>query len=78
MMTEMLKIGMNTDLSQMMEKLVEYMEIDIKNLLDKTVKVLPQVVYGIVGIVLIFFVLVVLVPCIEVYMGGWLLSAYGL
>ena len=78
MMTEMLKIGMNTDLAQMMEKLLEYMDIDIKNLLDKTIKVLPQIVYAIVGVVLIFFVLVVLVPCIEVYMGGWLLSAYGI
>ena len=76
MMTEMLKIGMNTDLAQMMEKLLEYMDIDINNLLDKTIKVLPQLVYAIVGIVLIFFVLVVLVPCIQVYMGGWLLSAY--
>lgn len=78
MMTEMLKIGMSTDLAQMMEKLVEYMDIDIKNLLDKTMKALPQIVYAIVGVVLIFFVLVVLVPCIEVYMGGWLLSAYNL
>lgn len=78
MMTEMLKIGMNTDLAQMMEKLLEYMDIDIDNLLSKTIKVLPQIVYAIVGVVLIFFVLVVLVPCIEVYMGGWLLSAYGL
>lgn len=77
MMTEMLKIGMNTDLAQMMEKLLEYMDIDINNLLDKTIKVLPQIVYAIVGVVLIFFVLVVLVPCIEVYMGGWLISAYG-
>jgi len=78
MITEMLKIGMNTDLPEMMEKLVEYMEIDINNLLDKTIKVLPQLVYALVGVVLIFFVLVVLVPCIEVYMGGFLLSAYGL
>lgn len=76
MMTEMLKIGMNTDLAQMMEKLLDYMEIDINNLLDKTIKVLPQIVYAIVGVVLIFFVLVVLVPCIQVYMGGWLLDAY--
>ena len=66
MMTEMLKIGMNTDLAQMMEKLVEYMEIDINNLLDKTIKVLPQLFYVIVGVVLIFFLLVVLVTCIHV------------
>ena len=78
MMTEMLKIGMSTDLVEMMEKLLEYMEIDINNLLDKTIKVLPQIVYILVGVILIFFVLVVLVPCITVYMGGWLFSAYGL
>jgi len=78
MMTEMLKIGMTTDLPEMMEKLVEYMKIDIDNLIDKVVKALPQLVYGIVGVFLIFFVLVVLVPCIEVYMGGWMFSAYGL
>ena len=78
MMTEMLKIGMTTDLPEMMEKLVEYMKIDIDNLIEKVIKALPQLVYGIVGVFLIFFVLVVLVPCIEVYMGGWLFSAYGL
>ena len=75
MITEMLKIGMQTDLSEMMEKLVEYMEIDIDNIMEKIMKVLPQVVYVIVGVVLIFFVLVVLVPCIQTYMGDFLFSA---
>ena len=41
-------------------------------------KVMPQIVYVIVGIVLIFFVLVVLVPIIQVYMGTFLFSAAGL
>ena len=77
MITEMLKIGMQTDLPEMMEKLVEYMEIDIDNIMQKTIKALPEAVYFVVGIVLIFFVLVVLVPCIQVYMGGWLISAAG-
>ena len=77
MVTEMLKIGMQTDLTEMMEKLVEYMEIDIDNIMGKIMKALPQVVYAIVGVVLIFFVLVVLVPCIQVYMGNFLFSAYG-
>ena len=76
MTTEMLKIGMQTDLTEMMEKLVEYMEIDIDNIMTKIMKALPQVVYAIVGVVLIFFVLVVLVPCIQVYMGNFLFSAY--
>ncbi len=77
MITEMLKIGMQTDLAEMMEKLVEYMEIDIDNIMQKIMKALPQIVYAIVGAVLIFFVLVVLVPCIQVYMGNFLFSAYG-
>ena len=77
MITEMLKIGMQTDLSEMMEKLVEYMEIDINNTLEKIMKVMPQVMYSIVGVVLIFFVLVVLVPMIQVYMGTFLFSAAG-
>ena len=75
MITEMLKIGMQTDLSEMMEKLVEYMEIDIDNIMDKIMKVLPELVYAIVGVVLIFFVIVVLVPCINSYMGNFLFSA---
>ena len=76
MTTEMLKIGMQTDLTEMMEKLVEYMEIDIDNIMTKVMKALPQIVYAIVGAVLIFFVVVVLVPCIQVYMGNFLFSAF--
>ena len=76
METEMLKIGMQTDLSEMMKKLVEYMQIDIDNIMTKIMKALPQAVYLIVGVVLIFFVLVVLVPCVQVYMGNFLFSAY--
>ena len=76
MQTEMLKIGMQTDLTEMMQKLVEYMQIDIDDIMNKIMKALPQVVYAIVGCVLIFFVLVVLVPCVQVYMGNFLFSAY--
>ena len=77
MITEMLKIGMQTDLGEMLYKTLNYMEVDIKNLLDKIIRTLPQVVTVIVGILLIFFVIVVLVPLIQVYMGTFLFSAYG-
>lgn len=76
MITEMLKIGMQSDLAEMMEKLLEYMEIDIDNIMAKIMKVLPQIVYIIVGALLIFVTLVVLVPMIQIYMGTWLFSAY--
>ena len=77
MITEMLRIGMQTDLVEMMGKLLEYMEIDIDNTMQKIMKALPEIVYSIVGVVLIFFVVVVLVPCIQVYMGTFMFSAYG-
>ena len=76
MCTEMLKIGMQTDLAEMIEKMLVYVEQDINNTLEKIVKVLPEVAYAFVGVVLIFFVVCVLVPMIQVYMGGWLFSAY--
>ncbi len=77
MITEMLKIGMQTDLAEMMEKLNNYMQIDIDTIIKRIIKVLPQIIAVFVGIVLIFVVLVVLVPMIQVYMGGWLFSAAG-
>lgn len=77
MIIEMLNIGMSTDLKEMMAKLLEYLQTDIDNTIAKIMKVLPEIVYLIVGIALIFVVIVVLVPCINVYMGGWLFSAAG-
>ena len=77
MTTEMLKIGMQTDLTEMIAKLLEYMEQDIDNTMEKVIKILPEVSYAFVGVVLIFFVIVVLVPCIQMYMGGFLFEAYG-
>jgi type IV pilus assembly protein PilC len=76
MCTEMLKIGMQTDLPEMISKMLEYVETDIDNTLQKIVKVLPEIAYIFVGIVLIFFVVAVLVPVISLYMGSWMFSAY--
>ena len=76
MIIEMLKIGMQTDLPEMMDKLVEYMEIDINNTIEKITMVLPQVMYSVVGAVLIFFVVIVLVPMIQIYFGNFLFDMY--
>ena len=78
MAIEMLNIGMRTDLKEMMAKLLEYMQIDIDNTIRRIMKVLPEIVTLVVGIALIFVVVVVLVPCIQAYMGGWLFSAAGI
>ena len=75
MSAEMLKVGMQTDLPKMMDKLMEFIESDIDTILQRIMKVLPEVSYILVGVVLIFFVCVVLVPCIQVYMGGFMFSS---
>lgn len=72
MISEMLKIGMRTDLSEMMDKVNVYLESEIEESLARFVKLLPEVAYIFVGIALIAFTLTVLVPVINVYMGGFI------
>ena len=74
MAIEMLKIGMEADLVEMMDKVSEYIEQEIEESIQKTIKVLPEITYVFVGIVLVFAVLTIMVPLIDVYMGGFLLD----
>jgi len=74
MAIEMLKIGMQADLVEMMDKVEEYIQQEIDESIQKTIKVLPDVTYAVVGVVLIFFVITVMVPLLDVYMGGFLLE----
>ena len=74
MEVEMLKIGMQTDLPDMMEKLLNYMDVDIQNNLTRIMTVLPEISYMFVGALIIFLVVVLLVPCINLYMGGFVLE----
>lgn len=74
MAVEMLKIGMESDLVEMMDKVSEYIEQEISESIQKTIKTLPEITYVFVGIVLVFFVITVMVPLIDVYMGGFLLE----
>lgn len=74
MAIEMLKIGMQSDLVEMMDKVEEYIKQEIDEAIQKTIKVLPDVTYALVGVVLIFFVITVMVPLLDVYMGGFLLE----
>lgn len=72
MVNEMLKIGMRTDLSEMMDKVNSYIETEIEESLARFVRLLPEVAYSFVGVALIAFVITVLVPVINVYMGGFI------
>lgn len=72
MVSEMIDIGMKTDLAEMMEKVNEYILMEIEESIARFVKWLPEVTYLFVGIALIFFVITVVVPIIDVYMGGFI------
>lgn len=77
MILEMLKIGMETDMTTMIDKILEFMEDDIEITINRITKVLPEVGNIVMGVILVFFVLIVLKPIMEVYMGTFLLDAYG-
>ena len=68
----MLKIGMEADLVEMMDKVSGYIEQEIDESIQKTVKALPEVTYVFIGIALVFFVITIIVPLMDVYMGGFL------
>ena len=72
MVLEMLRIGMETDIVEMVEKIVEYMQSEIDITIERIVKTLPNISMSIMGIVMIIFVIVILVPIMEVYMGSFL------
>lgn len=72
MVSEMINVGMKTDLPEMMEKVNEYIESEIDESIARFVKVLPEITYLFVGIVLIAFVITVVLPIVDVYMGGFL------
>ncbi len=76
MALEMLRIGMETDITDMINKIVEYMEDEINITIERTIKILPQISMSIMGIVMIAFVILVLKPIMEVYMGSFLFDAY--
>ena len=78
MVTEMLKIGMETDIKMMMGKITEYISDDIDITMGKIMSVIPQVSMAIAGVVLIAFMIVILKPIMDVYMGNFLFDAYGL
>lgn len=78
MVIEMLKIGMETDIKNMMSKITDYVSDDIEITMARITAAVPQVAMGISGVVLVFFMIVILKPIMEVYMGNFLFDAYGM
>lgn len=72
MVSQMVEVGMQTELSTMMDKVNEYIQMEIDESLERFQKILPEVTYSFVGAALILFTIVILVPLVIVYMGGFI------
>lgn len=71
---ELLKKGSKNNLIEVIEKVIEYINIEIENEMNRLLKILPEISYGIVGISILIFVITVLLPCIQIYLSGFLFS----
>ena len=69
---EILKKGNKTTMSEMLTKAVEYMNFEIEIQDNKLYKVLPGISYTIVGITILLFTITIIIPCIQIYLGGFL------
>ncbi len=78
MALEMLRIGMETDIGEMVDKIVEFLNDDIEITIEKIVKILPNVSMAIMGVVMVFFIIIVLKPVMELYTGSFLFEKYGM
>jgi type II secretory pathway component PulF len=78
MVKEMLRIGMETNMSEMIENILKFIDEDIDITIRRITSVLPQVSMGFMGIILVGFVIIILKPIMEVYMGSFLFEANGM
>jgi len=78
MVQEMLRIGMETDMPSMIENILNFIDEDIRITIEKITKTLPTVATCFMGVILVGFVIIVLKPIMEVYMGSFLFEANGM
>ena len=69
---EMLKKGASGNLSELMEKVEQYMDFEIENEINKLLRILPEISYTIVGIAVLIFIITIIMPVMQVYLGGFL------
>lgn len=71
-MLEILKKSERSETQETLEKIIEYLDTEIEKETRKVMKLLPKISYSIIGVLLILFLLIILIPCIQVYLGGFL------
>lgn len=69
---EMLKKSANNKSTEITEKVIKYVDFEIENQINRLLKILPMISYGVVGIAILIFTVLILIPCIQVFLGGFL------
>lgn len=69
---EMLKKSTISKSDVNLEKVVEYLDIEIENETKRVMNLLPKISYTIIGIIIFLFLIIILIPCLQVYLSGFL------
>lgn len=69
---ELLKKGSKAKSLHIFDTAIQYIDKEIEKEISRTLRILPEISYILVGIALLVFILTILVPCIQIYLGGLL------
>lgn len=69
---ELLKKGTKSKSVLAAESTIKYIDKEIEKEIDRVLKILPEISYIAVGIALLIFVITILIPCMQIYLGGFL------
>ena len=69
---ELLKKGTKAKNIHILEIALQYIDKEIEKEMNRTLRILPEISYIFVGIALLTFIITILIPCIQIYLGGFL------
>ena len=69
---ELLKKGTKAKSLYTIDTAIQYIDNEFEKELDRVLRLLPEISYILVGIVLLIFVITILIPCMQIYLGGFL------
>lgn len=69
---ELLKKGSKARSVHTLDTAIEYIDKEIEKEISRTLRILPEISYILVGIALFAFIVTILVPCMQIYLGGLL------
>ena len=69
---ELLKQGSKAKSIHTFDMAIQYLDREIEKEISRTLRILPEISYVLVGVALLVFIVTILVPCIQIYLGGLL------